>query len=175
MKNKLKIVALIAPIILLLDQFTKSLIVKYVPYGTRITVFESFFDIVHARNKGAAFGFLNDWSHEMRDPFFYVVSLIAIVFLFYFLKQVPDGKRWNVVPIALIFGGALGNVTDRIFRGSVVDFLSVHWYDKVVDWTVMNVHFNFDLVWPAFNVADSAICVGVVWLLFFVGRMETQQ
>lgn len=172
MKQKLKIIALIFPLILLFDQYTKSLIVKLVPIGTRIPVFENFFDIVHTRNKGAAFGFLNDWSHEWRDPFFYIISLMAVGFLYYFLKQIPEKKKSHIVPIALIFGGAMGNITDRIFRGSVVDFLSLHWYDKMIDWYIFNQHINFDLVWPAFNVADSAISVGVVWLLLFVGNLD---
>lgn len=174
MKQKLKIVALVAPIILALDQYTKWLIVRHVDFGTRITVWENFFDIVHTRNRGAAFGFLHNWSHEMRDPFFYVVSLVAVFFLYYFLKQIPENRKMNAIPIALIFGGAMGNLTDRFFRGSVVDFLSFHWYDKTANWKIFGFHFNFDLTWPSFNVADSAISVGVVWLLLFMGQMEKE-
>lgn len=154
MKQKLKIVALISPIIFALDHLTKWIIVKNIPVGnTKIVVWDNFFDIVHYRNTGAAFSLFADMNPAIREPFFYTLSLVAMVVLFYFLKQLTT--KILSIPLAMIFGGALGNITDRIFRGSVVDFLSFHWYDKAA--------------WPAFNVADSAITVGVVWLVIGMG------
>lgn len=170
MKSKLKTLAKIAPLVLILDQLTKGLIVAYIPLGARRVVLENFFDIVHTRNKGAAFGFLSDWSHSLREPFFYLVSAIALIFLFYFLKQIPEKSKGGVAPVALILGGALGNIVDRFMRGSVVDFISLHWYNASVDWNVLGFPVNFPLIWPAFNVADSAISVGVVWLLVVMSR-----
>lgn len=172
MTRKIKILLVVSPIILVLDHLTKWLIVKKVPLGSKIVVWENFFDIVHTRNTGAAFGILADWSHEWRNPFFYLVSAIAVVFLIYFLRQIQENQKGALVSIALIFGGALGNLSDRIFRGSVVDFLSFHWYDQSVNWNLFGWKINFDLIWPAFNVADSAITVGVFWLLIAMGRIK---
>lgn len=157
MKQKLKIVAIISPLIFILDHLTKWLIVKNIPVGNlkKIVVWENFFDIVHYRNTGAAFSMFADMNPSIREPFFYALSIIAMGVLFYFLKQLTSQQKILSIPLAMIFGGALGNITDRIFRGSVVDFLSFHWYDKAA--------------WPAFNVADSAITVGVIWLVIGMG------
>lgn len=153
MKAKLKIVSIIAPIIFALDHLTKWLIVKNIPEGNinKIVVWENFFDIVHFRNTGAAFSLFADLNPAVREPFFYTLSLVAVCVLFYFLKNLAPHQKILSIPLGMIFGGALGNITDRIFRGSVVDFLSFHWYDKAS--------------WPAFNVADSSITVGVIWLV----------
>ena len=146
----------------LLDQLTKWIITRTIPYGTEVTVLKNFFDLVHARNRGAAFGFLSQWNSGNRDLFFYALSALALFFLFYYLKELPSGRRGGILPISLIFGGAVGNILDRIFRGSVVDFLSFHWYNHSA--------FGVSLTWPAFNVADSAITVGVLWLMFSTAR-----
>lgn len=163
MKAKLKIILLIAPAIFLLDQFTKGLVVKSIQFGDRIPVWENFFDLVHTRNRGAAFGLLSQWQSQHRDLFFYVLTVLALLFLFYYLKELP-AKWGSVAPVGLILGGAIGNFTDRLTRGSVVDFLSFHMADKAI--------FGVDLVWPAFNVADSAITVGVLWLLLATARKK---
>jgi len=165
MKEKLKIFFILAAFVFVVDQYTKWLVVQNISYGHHIVVWENFFDLVHYRNKGAAFGILSTWDSPYRDIFFYVLSAIAVVFLFYYLKQVPNDKKWGAVPIGLIFGGALGNICDRIFRGSVVDFLSVHWYDRALEFTIFGKQIYLSLVWPAFNVADSAISTSVVCLL----------
>ena len=78
----------------------------------------------------------------------------------HYLISIKEKHRWQMFPVAMILGGALGNVSDRVFRGSVVDFLSFHWYD---------------LAWPSFNVADSAISVGVVGLMIAMMRESKTQ
>lgn len=160
----------ISPIVVIADQFTKWLIVQKLLIGQKIVVWENFFDIVHTRNRGAAFGILSQWESANRDLFFYALSLAAFLFLFYFLREIPAGKKRQVFPVAVIFGGALGNIIDRIFRGSVVDFLSFHWYDRVFSFDIAGYSFDLNLTWPAFNVADSAITVGVFWLLVVLSR-----
>lgn len=164
MKSKLKTVFLIAPVVIFLDQVTKWIIVHTIPYGSQVTIWENFFDLVHARNRGAAFGFLSQWNSNNRDLFFYALSIFAIIFLFYYLKEIPAGKKSAIIPIGLILGGAVGNIADRILRGSVVDFLSFHWYNHQV--------FGINLIWPAFNVADSAITIGVFWLMLATARKK---
>ncbi len=161
--KKIKILLLVSSLVFALDHFTKWLVVKYIPYTSGFAVIENYFDLVHYRNKGAAFGFLSGWDSPFRDVVFYILALCAVFFLFSFLKQIS--KPSGVIPIALIFGGALGNVVDRIFRGGVVDFLSLHWHNQTVSWTIFDRFFDLNLTWPAFNVADSAISIGVVWLI----------
>lgn len=158
MREKIKIVSTVGMVVLILDQWTKSALVDKLQFGEKITIFENFFDIVHARNRGAAFGFLSAWDSEFRDIFFYVLSVAALIFLYFFLKQIPDQKKWWAFPVGLIFGGALGNIYDRVARGSVVDFLSIHW--------------NHYFTWPAFNIADSAITIGVIFLIYFMSFIQ---
>lgn len=175
MLKKLKIVFLVAPLIYVLDQYTKWLIVKNIAYGSKIVVLNNFFDIVHVRNTGAAFGMFADSNPMFREPFFYIISVLAIIFLFYFLIQIPDHHQGLPVGIGLIFGGALGNISDRIVRGSVVDFLSFHWYTRSIDLSFFGKGFHVDLSWPSFNVADSAITVGVFWLLVLMSHHERKK
>ncbi|MRR54289.1 MAG: signal peptidase II [Deltaproteobacteria bacterium] len=149
MKNKYLFLATIAIPLIVLDQATKLIIVRTMELHSSIPVIRNFFDIVHARNQGAAFGVLRDSS--IRLPFLIGVSLFAaVVIVIIFCKLRPDQKlsAWG---LSLVLSGALGNLIDRVRLGEVVDFLSVHWHG----------HY-----WPAFNVADSAICVGVGLLVF---------
>lgn len=172
MKNKITILLIVSSIVIFLDQLTKSLIVKHFPIGSEKVIWENFFDIVHVRNKGAAFGFLSNWQSEYRNIFFYLIFFIALAFLFHFLKKIPESQKLPQIFIALIFGGALGNLADRLFRGSVVDFLSFHWYDKWWAFEVFGKNFNIPLTWPSFNVADMSISVGVIFLILFSKRFN---
>lgn len=175
MKQKLQIIALFAPVIFIFDQWTKYLIVKYIPLGGKVPIINNFFDIIHAQNKGAAFGMLSTWDSAYRDLFFYGISVVAFCFLFYFLKQIPVERKWSATSIAFIVGGALGNLVDRFLRGSVVDFLSFHWNNKAVDWELFGKPIHLELIWPAFNVADAAITTGVFWLLIFTSFHQRKE
>jgi len=131
----------IAGAVIVLDQLTKAMIVAAFQLGDahRVT---AFFDIVRAHNRGAAFSFLNDASGWQRW-FFVGLGLVAAVFIVWLLAR-HGGQRMFGWALALILGGALGNLVDRLRFGHVVDFLDFH---------AMGWH------WPAFNVADSAITV----------------
>jgi len=133
--------------VLIADQFTKVLIVGYYRLGESRYV-TSFFDIVHAQNTGAAFSFLRDASGWQRWMFT-GIGLVAAVFIVWMLRSHAGQKLFSFA-LACILGGAIGNVVDRLLRGSVVDFLQVHWQQ----------HY-----FPAFNVADSAITVGAACLI----------
>lgn len=159
---------MLSPLVFVLDQLTKAMVVKTMGLGQKIVLIPNFLDLVHVRNRGAAFGILSAWDSAYRDVFFYVLALGALIFLYIFLKQLPAHGKTAVITVGLIFGGALGNIVDRLSRGSVVDFVSVHWYDKKVAWELLGYNLHFDLQWPAFNVADSAITVGVIWLAFLM-------
>lgn len=147
MKPKYLILCIVSLIVLVIDQATKLYIDRTMDLQTSITLVENFFDITYLRNKGAAFGLLAHSSYRL--PFFLLVSLVAIVVIaVVFFKLRPDQKL-TAFSLSLIFSGALGNLIDRVRLGEVIDFLDAHWYSH---------H------WPAFNIADSAICVGVFLL-----------
>ncbi len=137
----------IAAAIVILDQITKAMILAAFQLGDahRVT---AFFDIVRAHNRGAAFSFLNDASGWQRW-FFIVLGIAAAVFIVWLLAR-HGGQRLFGWALALILGGAVGNVIDRMLHGYVVDFLQVHWGGAY---------------FPSFNVADSAITVGAVLLI----------
>ena len=137
----------IALAVIVLDQLTKAMIVAAFQLGDarRVT---SFFDIVRAHNRGAAFSFLNDASGWQRW-FFIGLGGVATVFIVWLLAR-HSGQRLFCWALALILGGAVGNVVDRILHGHVVDFIQVHWASAY---------------FPSFNVADSAISVGAAFLI----------
>lgn len=157
--------------ILLLDQLTKILVDRYILEGSGFPLIRGFFDLVHYRNPGAAFGMFADLDPTLRPLVLYGVSLFAFGLLVYYLYKAPPQKKW-IIPLALILSGALGNKIDRIFRGTVVDFLLVHWRDKILHFTLFGKSYSIALVWPAFNVADSAITIGVLLLLIVTLRTK---
>lgn len=137
----------IAAIVILLDQFTKTLILGYFQFGDSRHVTD-FFNIVRAHNTGAAFSFLHDAAGWQRW-FFVGLGIVATIFIVWMLKKHGHQKMFAWA-LSLIMGGALGNVIDRLMHGYVVDFLDFHWGAN---------HF------PAFNVADSAITLGAALLI----------
>lgn len=175
MKSKLTILGGIIPLVFIADQFTKHLIVKRIPIGSSIAVIPGIFDIVHTRNKGAAFGFMANLPENLRLPFFYVVSFIALTLITLYFLRLKDPRVGVTICLGLILGGASGNIWDRISLGEVVDFLSFHWYDKIVDWQIGSAALHFRLEWPAFNVADSSISVAVVWLMMLMMKDGKKQ
>jgi len=162
--------------ILVFDQLTKYWIVANFPLGSKWALIPHFVDIVHYRNPGAAFGMLSGWNSHLRNYFFFGVSLVAITILIVYWWRTPLKERGTRIPLMMILGGAIGNLVDRAIRGNVVDFILLHWYDKVVQFKLFGKTYFLELVWPAFNAADSCITVGVVWLLvtnlFGVHRRE---
>lgn len=144
----------IAFIVILLDQFTKVLIVGWLQHGESREVW-SFFNIVRAHNTGAAFSFLANAGGWQRW-FFVGLGAVATGFIIYMLKQ-HGGQRLFSWALTLILGGAIGNVIDRLVHGYVVDFLDFHW--RFLAPMFPGGHF------PAFNVADCAITVGAALLI----------
>lgn len=131
---------LIALLIILVDQITKWLVVKYMTLGESITVVENLLYITSHRNRGAAWGIL-----QGQMWFFYIVTTVVIIGIVYYIRKFSADKLTGI-SLGLILGGAIGNFIDRIFRNEVVDF--VHTY-------------IFSYSFPVFNVADSALCIGV--------------
>jgi len=137
-----------AVLLLMADQFTKLLIMGYYQLGDSTAV-TSFFNIVRVHNSGAAFSFLAGAGGWQRW-FFIILAVVASAFITVWLRKLDPRQRREAMAWSLVLGGALGNLIDRILYGYVIDFLDVYYGD----WH-----------WPAFNVADSAITVGVVLLL----------
>lgn len=151
--NKYKVAVVIALFVIVLDQLTKWFIRSSVPLYKKIQILP-FFDITHLRNTGAAFGILRDLPDSLRFPLFAIVFIVAIVVIFIFLKKTANEDKLLIVSLSLILGGAIGNSIDRFRFGYVTDFLGFHWFG------------NPNYQWPPFNVADSAITIGVILILF---------
>lgn len=150
---------LIAASVLALDQVTKSLIKTHVTAWDTLTVIPKFFNIVHAENPGAAFGLLADASGAWRDTILIGLSTAVLLFIStILLRPVKSGiaRNWLVrTGLALVLGGALGNLYDRVVNGTVTDFVEVY----------AGTHY-----FPAFNVADSCITIGAGLLLLDMWR-----
>ena len=151
--RKILRLAVIAGLIVLLDQFTKALILSSLPLYDSFPVIPGFFNITHVHNPGGAFGLLADQSPLLRKILFLAVSAAASLVVLYFYMKTPRSYGLLAGGFALIFGGAVGNLIDRLRFGIVVDFLSFY---------IGPYH------WPAFNVADSAITVGVIIFAFHI-------
>ena len=151
--SKYRLAACVSICIIVADQITKWIIRSNVALFEKIPLLP-FLDITHLRNRGAAFGILNDLPEIVRMPLFVFVLAVAIVVIFVFLKKVEPGDRVLILSLSLILGGAIGNSIDRFRLGYVTDFIDFHWFGDP------KYH------WPPFNVADSAITIGVILILF---------
>ncbi len=147
MKPRYTLFTIIAVAGIAVDQITKIAVDRSMQLFDSIPIIEQFFHITYVRNRGAAFSFLSNASWRL--PFFITVSLIAAIVILVAFQKMRDDQKLAHTSLALIFSGAVGNLIDRIRLGEVIDFLDAHWYRH---------H------WPAFNVADSLICVGVFLL-----------
>ena len=145
-RDKFLRLLIVSGITVVLDQLSKFIIVTRLEFGDNITVIPGLFNITHALNPGGAFGIFAQNSQWVRVLMLLVVSIIAVGFIIYLYFGVPETHPMLANALALILGGAIGNLIDRVRRGVVVDFLDCY----------VNQHH-----WPAFNVADSAICIGV--------------
>lgn len=125
-----------------------------IPPGKRSSEFYLYFGFNYVRNQGAAWGMLANMSDKIRVPFFYVMTLLAVIIILYYLKVTPHGHRLARFALALILSGAIGNFLDRVRVGYVIDWIDVRW--NIGGWFY---HF------PNFNIADSCISVGVFMLL----------
>ncbi|MDJ0986246.1 MAG: signal peptidase II [Desulfobacterales bacterium] len=153
LNNKYIKLAVIAGGVIALDQISKEIVLRAVPQHTTIPVIDGFFNLTHIYNPGGAFGLMANLSPTLRSIIFLFISSLAVGLIFYFYKKTPRQYVALAAAFALIFGGAIGNLIDRIRFGMVIDFL---------DFYVGNWH------WPAFNIADSAISVGIGIFLYHI-------
>jgi signal peptidase II len=181
MQRKYAFLAAVALVIIVADQWTKFLVLEHLTTAfdgkdSRVGVFfgaapqagfdgyhfrpkeqivlsDDFFRLRYAENPGAAFGLFRNLPEQWRGPLFHLVSFGAVLLVGYYFSKLKGEKNevWAKWGLPLVLGGAVGNYIDRLARGFVIDFLEAHWFEKAY--------------WPAFNVADSAIVVGVGLLL----------
>ena len=183
--SKWKLLALVAGFWFAADQVTKYLAVEHLTaafavahaqtLGEKVSAFVGQKDLLergladpvpvnvapfwqhrYTQNRGAAWGVLAGAGEKFRVPFFYLVSIVAVIFIFSYYRKLSNGQRYLQVALALVLGGALGNALDRLLRGYVIDFIDWHWFDP--QWMHPSLH------WPTFNVADSGITVGLALL-----------
>ena len=155
MPFRTRLLLIIAPLLLVLDQLSKLYIDRNFLLGESVTVFKNFFHITYIRNKGAAFGILS--GSPWRVPFFVTIGVIACVALLWYLYSTRAEQKLLQTALVMVFAGAIGNIIDRVRLSEVIDFIDVHWYQY---------H------WPAFNIADSAITVGVGLMILDLWREE---
>ncbi len=150
----------VALVTVLLDQVTKNLVYHNIRQGReRIEVIQGFFALVHAQNPGAAIGLLSDWPTPIRLGIFFVFTIVAVAVLVSMVWQLPRNDRFQAGVLGLIMAGAIGNAIDRAVKQTVTDFILVYTdYPPLTGW-LHRLHLPSE--YPTFNVADSALVVGV--------------
>ncbi|MDL2285720.1 signal peptidase II [Desulfovibrio sp. OttesenSCG-928-F07] len=143
----------LAGAVIALDQITKAVVMAKIPLNQGITVIDGYFNLVHVLNRGAAFGFLNRSDIAWQFWLFAAFTLVAVGMVIYMLKNIQPRQWFSISAMGCILGGAIGNFIDRVRFRHVVDFLDFH---------IGKNH------WPAFNVADIAICYGAIALALVI-------
>ena len=153
MKNKFLMLFTIAGLVVILDQASKWLISSSLSYYEEVKVIPGFFNLIYIHNPGGAFGLFAKNQGNLQSMMFIIIAVAAMGLVLYLYKNTPSEYPVLSVGFALIFGGALGNIIDRIRLGEVIDFIDLY---------INHIH------WPAFNIADSAISIGMVIFGFYI-------
>lgn len=143
-----------------LDQITKLYVHTQFDLHESVPVIQDFFNITYVRNLGAAFGFLAETPSTFRELFFLAVPPLACLIIIFILKGIDNSDTKQIVAMSSVFAGALGNYIDRLQFRYVIDFLDFHYKE---------------FSWPAFNVADISIVLGILFLVFFMLRESPQK
>jgi len=146
MKKKYWILLIVFLVVIALDQSTKLMIQQTLPLHKTVEIIPGFFNLIHVRNTGGAFGIFGGEKGPLGSVLFVVASLVAVGILVVLFLRVKEHEKTLAFSLALLLSGAIGNLLDRLSYGEVIDFLDFH---------VSLYH------WPAFNVADSAISIGI--------------
>ena len=153
MKSKHVILLCLSGFVVVLDQISKLFISHHLRLHETLTLIPNFLNIAYIRNTGAAFGLLARAPESFRIPFFIIIPFIALTIILLIFKKTKETEALMVSALSFILGGAIGNLIDRIRFNYVIDFLDFHWFDQY--------H------WPAFNVADTSIVIGVGLLILY--------
>lgn len=144
---------LTALVVIMLDQVSKFIIAATIGHYDSIPVIGGFFNLVHVRNRGMAFGLMNRPDADISLYFLIAVTIIAVLLIIIWSFRLKHDERGLLLGLSLILGGAVGNLIDRIRLREVIDFLDVY---------IGSYH------WPAFNIADSAITIGAIWIAVYI-------
>jgi signal peptidase II len=147
------------------DHLVKWVIRSTMHLNQTIEVLGDFFTLSFILNSGIAFGLFDSHPSPYKAPLLIFVSLAALGVILYIFVSLPPDIRLAGVSMGLVFGGAIGNIIDRVVRGEVVDFLDVDFPDIIIP--ALNIHMTR---WPTFNIADSCVLVGIVMLLVIIIR-----
>jgi signal peptidase II len=143
--------------IVVADQVTKFIVDRSMPLHHSSPVIDGLFNLTYIRNTGAAFGIFAGSAAAFRLPFLIIFSFVAIGFVVTMLRRLPDDHTGLITALSFILGGAIGNLIDRIAYGEVIDFLDFYWGPY---------H------WPAFNLADSFITIGVLITVYYFTKAK---
>ncbi|HET9915785.1 MAG TPA: signal peptidase II [Candidatus Binatia bacterium] len=143
--------------IVVLDQLTKLIVHRTMALHQSIPIIDGLFNLTYVRNTGAAFGIFAGSAEIFRRPFLILVSILASIFIVSLLRRLANEHSGLITALTFVLGGAIGNLIDRVFYGEVIDFLDVYW---------RNYH------WPAFNIADSFITIGVAMAIYCLYKHE---
>ena len=148
--NKYLFLFITSSTLIVIDQYTKFMVTLHIPINYSIKVVEGFFNLTHIRNSGVAFGIFSDQNSELKPYLLIFVSIIAIIAILVIFHQTGKNKKIVQIGLVLVFSGAIGNLIDRVLHKEVIDF---------IDFFIDNQH------WPAFNIADSCITIGVMFMV----------
>jgi signal peptidase II len=143
----------VSMMVLAMDQFTKLLIIKTMELHESVAIFPDLLYLTYTQNSGTAFGFMSNMGTLVRIPFFIMATAAATFIVYMYQRMVPHEKVLTRVALGLVWGGALGNLVDRLLYGNVIDFIEVRYHE--IQW--------FPYI---FNMADSCITTGLLFLLF---------
>jgi len=154
-----RLYVLLSVAVVVLDQIAKRLVASTMELHDSKELVAGLLSLTHVRNRGAAFGFLSNADLPYQSVLFAALSVLALGAIAAYALKLPAGQRWPQVALSLIMGGAVGNLIDRLAYGYVIDFVDVYWKSH---------H------WPAFNVADSCISIGVAMLILDLLRTPAE-
>jgi signal peptidase II len=148
-------------LVVALDQLTKFLVLESLQLNQSVPILPNYFYFTYIQNRGTAFGFMSDMDSVIRIPFFVTITIAAAFIIYSYQRVVREENLMSRVALGLIWGGALGNLVDRLVYGKVIDFIDLRYED---------------FHWFIFNVADSFITIGLVYLFFeFVIKRKSKK
>ena len=163
--KRMKTFLIVAASVIAVDHIVKWIIKSQMQLNQTINVIGDFFTISYILNSGIAFGLFDSNPSPVKTPLLIFISFIALGIILYIFITLPRDIRGTGLSMGLIFGGAIGNIVDRVVRGEVVDFLDVDFPDITIRF--LNIHMTR---WPTFNIADSCVLVGIIMLLVILIR-----
>jgi signal peptidase II len=171
---RLKVFIIVSVSVVVVDHIVKWIVQTTMDLNQTIPVIGNLFTISYIHNSGIAFGMLDSSPSPYKVPLLILVSFVALGIILYIFLSLPHSIRFASLSMGLIFGGAIGNIIDRVVRGEVVDFLDMDFPDISIP--ALNIQMSR---WPTFNLADSCVLVGILILLIIIirqgGRAEREE